>query len=565
MSILDNFKKAIDVGLQGYIHKARKAMSNDNEYLIERKSISGMDKHEENEAGYKERASSVTFDILRQMAMRNTIISAIIMTRTNQVKSFGRIQPTKYDVGYKFQMRDKDETPTDEDKKKMKDLEKWILTTGSTENRPANTMVGFVNFLGMMTRDLLIYDQVAIETVEAKDDTLAYFIPAASGSMRLASKKLSNQKDVIVTASINGARSGQFFDEEDQKREEEIIKKDAETKEPYQFVQVYEGQIVRGFFPSEMIVEMMNQVTDLEANGYSVGPLELLANIVSYHLFAEAHNRLFFVQGFASRGILHIEGDIPTQQLDAFRRQWREQLSGTQNSWRTPILAGGDKINWISLQATNRDMEWSAWMEYLIKLMCALYSIAPQEINFDITKAQGPSLSDSGSKNDSLLTDSRVRGLWPILKFFESILNDKILKRYDEQAYEKYEFVFCGLDTESKEKELERIEKEVSNYKTINEVRAEHDLEGIEGGDIVKDGTYVQWLTNLTTSQQEQSQDENGQEQIPSEFTGDNPDQNDSQDQSNEDNSSIDQITKSWVKSIKFTKPKLLKVEYWKK
>ncbi len=554
MAIFENIKKALDLSLQSYIAKARKTLDTKEEYVIERKSISGLEKHEDNEAGYKERASSVTFDILRQMAMRDSIVSAIIMTRVNQIKSFARLQPTKYDVGFKIVLRDKDATPTDEEKETMKDLENWILSTGNHEGRPDNTKMFFMDFLGMLTRDVLIYDQVGIETIAAKDGTLAYFVPAASGSLRWASKNLAKQKDIIAGSSS----SNQFYDEKDRQHEEEILKNDAKKDENYKLVQIHQGQIIRGFFDDEMILAMLNPVTDLEANGYSVGPLELLANIVSYHLFAEAHNRLFFIQGFASRGILHIQGDIPSHHLEAFRRQWREQLSGTQNSWRTPILAGGEKINWIPLQATNRDMEWSAWTEYLIKLICALYSIAPQEINFDITKSQGPSLSDSGAKHDSVLTDSRIRGLWPLLKFFECIMNEKLLHRYNPQLYEKYEFIFCGLDVESKKNELDRIEKETITYKTINEVRAEFDLDPIDGGDIIRDSNYIQMLMNNTTiDQPDGAQSDPAIDELSS-FDSANS-------SGSTDNQSIDSITKSLVKNMKFTKPQLMKVEYWKK
>lgn len=576
MSIFDEIKKsgsllkkAFDSGIGSYIDNIEKSISK-KDYYIDPKSLTGLENHEDQELGYKNRASAVSFDVLRQMAMRNTIVAAIIQCRKNQIKPFGIVQPSRFEVGFKFKMRDYDKEPEQSDKESMAKMEKWILTCGGVDFRPAFAQWSFVDFLGIMVRDLLIFDQVAIETVPAKDGTIAYFMPSSSGSIMFASKNLKKNSESLNGLVGNNFKTNQFSDNEEQKREQEIARRDASNPDDYRYVQIKQGHIVRGFTDDELILKMMNPVTDLEANGYSVGPLELLANTVSYHLYAEAHNRLFFVQGFASRGILHIEGDIPKKDIEAFRRQWREQISGSSNSWRTPILSGGTKINWIALSPSNRDMEWNGWVEYLIKNICAIYSIAPQEINFDITRAQGPTFADSGAKNDSILMDSKIRGLWPILKFFEGIINDNIIKKHDPEFYEKYEFSFCGFHSSNIETELDRIKKESEIYKTINEIRAEHDLEAIEGGDIICNSTYIQWRINEINNAQmakDQASQQESQDLVDNESNQLNTDidsvSQNSSDTGDEDYKNIDEVTKSLAN--KFSTPELLKVEYYKK
>lgn len=585
MSIFSQIKEAANITLSQYIEKAKKA-TKEKEYVIQRKAISGLEKVDESEVGYKDRATSVNFDILRQMALKDSIVAAIIQTRVNQVKAFGVPQPDKYSVGFKISLRDEKEVSDEKDDENIKKLEYWILNTGHIENRDEKNQLSFTDFLGLITRDLLTYDQTAIETIQANDSTLSYFLPTSAGSIRFASKALTKNKELIAT--INKDRSlVSPFDSEQEQNEVRIAEQDVKRQdEDYRYVQIYQGQIVRGFFSDEMILKMMNPTTELDANGYSIGPLELLANIVSYHLFSEAHNRLFFIQGFASRGILHIEGEIPPQQLEGFRKQWREQLSGAQNSWRTPILAGGSKINWIPLQATNRDMEWSSWMEYLIKLMCAIYAIAPQEINFDITREGGSGLGDSGERNKVIFGDSKDRGLRPLLTFIESIINECLIKRYDEAVYQKYKFKFVGLDSESREKEVERQEKEVKVFKTINEIRAEHDLDEIEGGDILLDPTYMQWYAAFSEEGKKQKQQEMKlqEKQLAQKAAQGGEDGNGSKDAKDSkkpqkkkskpeadldeppeaDGKNIDEVF-SMTKSMGGSKPQLIKIEYYKK
>ena len=53
-------------------------------------------------------------------------------------------------------------------------------------------------------------------------------------------------------------------------------------------------------------------------------------------------------------------------------------ITGVMQAWKTPVVEAD--VDWIDLQKNNRDMEYTSWMEYLIKLSCAIYSIDPTEI-----------------------------------------------------------------------------------------------------------------------------------------------------------------------------------------
>lgn len=590
-SIFEKISQATNVALEAYIQRGKDTIEKsrrdleENKKFIEPKAFSFEEQTDADDIGYRQRPSAITFEVLRQMSLRNVVIAAIIQTLVSYVKQHSKPQADKYSPGFKFIMRDNEAIPSDEDKSNISQLEHWLLNTGFTENRKPERQLSFNEFLTMITRDVLTYDQVAIETVAAQDGSLAYFLPVDSGSVYFATRQTLNDESLVTVLNENI----NAVNEEDRERVEQIKQRDSEKikDEDYKYVQIFEGQIKRGFFEEELVFKMMNPVNDLNTHGYSIGPLEYLANIVSYHLYAEAHNRLFFVQGFASRGILHLEGEIPREQVDAFRRQWREQLSGTTNAWRTPIMAGGNKINWVPLHVSNKDMEWTSWIEYLIKLMCALYGISPTEINFDIAKTHGhSSLGETGAKMNQVLKNSHNRGLKPLLSFLEDVINEKIIKRFNEEYYLKYKFTFCGLDAESKMEELERQEKEGKVWKTFDEIRAEHDYPKLkEGGHIVGNSEYLQWYLSFSKEAKEKQQMiQDSQEKMAQQKIGmgenktdnklgkQNPSDNTSKNSSKKKINKPDEISKSYEKDNDNNEleksfsndPQLLRVEIYK-
>lgn len=224
----------------------------------------------------------------------------------------------------------------------------------------------------------------------------------------------------------------------------------------------------------------------------SPGELEQLIQIVTAHLYAEAHNRNFFTQGLGTKGLLHIKGDnITRAQLEAFKRTWFSQVVNTRNAFRPPIIGLADEVKWIELSQSNKDMEFDNWMTYLIRIATAVYNIDPAEINFDISKVKVSTLNESSS--DSRMKASKDKGLNTLLDYVENIVNDKILKRWNPELAAKYKFAFVGLDAESRQEEIERLKSEVQVWKTVNEARIEMGRHPIEDGDIILAATYTQY------------------------------------------------------------------------
>ena len=154
-------------------------------------------------------------------------------------------------------------------------------------------------------------------------------------------------------------------------------------------------------------------------------------------------------------------------------------------AWKTPVVEAD--VDWIDLQKNNRDMEYSAWTEYLIKLACAIYNIDPIEIGWDISRGERAGGLNEANQADRL-QHSKDKGLYPLLKFIQRKINKYIV----EQINPEFEFVFMGLNGMTIAEELDLDIKKISNFQTLNEIREKYDLKPLDDGDIVLNSTYVQ-------------------------------------------------------------------------
>src|SRR5690606_23266229 len=110
------------------------------------------------------------------------------------------------------------------------------------------------------------------------------------------------------------------------------------------------------------------------------------------------YNRKFFSQGSAPKGILRVKGNMNEDKLAQFRQQWTSMMQGVTNSWKTPIMEA-DTVDWIDLHKSHRDMEFTSWIEYLIKSACAVFSIDPAEVNFPLSGGAEKALFEGDNKH----------------------------------------------------------------------------------------------------------------------------------------------------------------------
>lgn len=461
--------------------------------------------------GYKEKYSILDYSKCRQITYADPIVAAVIQTRLNQVAGFAQPQVDKYKMGFKVVMRDKEAKPSPKDKQRMKEIETFIISCGVPENFDDTPELrrrdNFESFLRKITRDSLTFDQINFEVTPRKDGKPYCFTAVDAATIKVIPDLKENVErfggdqtlaDPTVMPYPGSSKEFKLF----------------KPGHP-RYAQVIQGVVRNVFDEWEMAHGVRNPRTDISSFGYGFSEIEMLVTTITSHMNAETYNRKFFSQGSSIKGILTFEGAVPPDQLEAFRRQWYAQVTGVNNAWKTPIMSLGkdSKLNWTSLHSNNREMEFGKWLEYCIKTICGVFQIDPIEIGFDITKqgsGQSGGSAGLGQGNQAeRIAFSQDRGLRPLLVHIQTLINDYIVWRLDPN----YSLEFVGLNVDSEKDELDRTVAQVKAFKTIDEVRAEHDLpplkveipkpgESMKLGNVILDSSWIQLVTGAQQAQQ---------------------------------------------------------------
>lgn len=429
--------------------------------------------------GWRQRPSILTYDTLRQMTVSNTVIAAIIQTRVNQVAQFAVPQQGPYDKGYRIILRDrrdKNKAMSKAEQAKATEIERMLETTGyMLPDEKAYDRDSFRVFLKKVVRDCLTYDQICFEKLRDRKGRISRFIALPAETIRPAVADLEH------------------MDPKDR-------------RERVAYVQVYEESVIAEFGPDDLAWAIMNPRSDLRVNGFGYSPIEQIVRLVTAWLYGFEYNTKFFSQGSAIKGVINVKGAIPDKQLRAFRRMWYSMVTGVQNSWKTPILNAED-LQWVSLHSNNREMEYAEWMNFLTKLICAVFGIDPLEIGFIFGTSGGGNSLFEHRPNEQEVMESKDKGLRPLIEHLEDTINQHIVWELEPD----FEFAFTGLDAKAEGKERDARLQEVKAVKTINEIRAEMDEKPLPDdlGDIILDPTFVQYV------QGKQMAEEGGDEDDP--------------------------------------------------
>ncbi len=461
---------------------------------------------------YKDKPSSLSYNILYQMSVKNSVVGAVINTRVNQVSAFTK--PARFSedgVGYKIRLRDPSETPNAEQKEVMNSIELFLENCGFSDDSDRDD---FDTFIRKIVRDSLTYDQMCFEIIPDRKGKPAEILAVDAATIRAASENY--QADQTWMEMVPN-------------------KKNEEVK----WVQVVDGTIVSWFTARELAFGVRNPRTNINLQPYGFSELEQLIHQITSHLYAEEYNSKFFSQGGTTKGIINIKSDPNgignKEQLDSFKRQWRAQVNGMTGAWKTPVLQVPNGIEYINVSQSNREMEFEKWMNYLVNIVCAVYQIDPAEVNFPNNGGvSGNGGSVFESSQEVKLKNSKDKGLKPLMRFIESIINKFVVSKFSQD----YVFVFTGLDDKSEEEKAELDTKQVKTWRTVNEIRKEHGEKPLENGDIILDPSYLNYIQQKEMAAQQGGMgeeqpmgDDMGDEEEPdySDYMGDEEDEEQSE------------------------------------
>lgn len=431
--------------------------------------------------GYKDKPTALSYNMLRHMG-RVPIINSIITTRIEQVSQFS--QPNYEGKGTGFQIRKKRSYLKQKEEKLNKKDEariEWIIDFILNCGTESNSWTGdtFDTFLRKFTRDCLELDQGTFEVVRNRKGLPVEFLAVDGATFRLAD---TYENDDDKYANRDRIKVNGYYPT---------------------YVQIFQNQPRAEFYPWELCFAIRNHYSDVRLNGYGVSELETIVNITTWMLYSDTYNGKFFSQGSAPKGILKVSGGVNEARLAEFRQQWMAMVAGVQNAWRTPVLEA-DKMEWIDLQKGNRDMEFTKWQEYLIKLACATYKIDPSEIGFPMSGSSDSKPMFEGN-NEARLKYSKDKGLKPLLKMIEFKINKYVVNALSPE----YEFVFVGIDGEDEAAQVELDIKKMG-YTGLKELRRLRGLpDEIDEDDVILNPQYLQWLS--IKAQKEQMEQQGGQ------------------------------------------------------
>lgn len=416
--------------------------------------------------GFMEKTTNMSYGLLKQVS-QTFAPAAVIHTRRERVAEFASVAKDKYSTGFQVRKRrglfeDSDDNRLDSlEKKEIEYLTNFLLNCGEDKGKFLGDNLEAI-FRKWVT-DSYTYDQATCDIVKTRGGDIHSFFHVDAATIRLA-----DSFDGITNTEGKQKKNGYFP----------------------AFAQIYDGQIVADLYPDELIFGVRNPQTSLLNYGYGRSELEDLTVIVTDLINAQSYNSNIFRNGSFPKGFLTIKGqNINNTKVQDFRKEWDTMIGGVRNAHGMPVFPA-DQVSWVDLSQKNKDMEYSEFKEFLIRIICAMYKISPEEIGFS-RDGQKSSLGKGDNSNE--YEYSERKGLRPLLRAIENWINRWII--YPKSDY-RYEFKFVGFDIESEAEEEERLIKAVQNYMTVNEIRTLKGLKPIKGGDILLNPVFASQVMN---------------------------------------------------------------------
>ena len=471
------------------IYKAQSYISKMKNQGVEKSNTMIIDPMSANTGmGYQDKPLRVSLSILRNMG-KVPIIKAVVGTRIEQVCNFAQPQTDKYSTGFvirpKKQIRNGEGEIklTKQQEKRIEELTEFTLNCGE-EGIDEYFHDTFENFLRKYVKDSLELDQACIENTFTMGGDLFSFKAVDGATIRIADTFFKQRDDDYKLKHKNDYVNGYL---------------------PF-YVQIYMNKIINQYYPWDLAMCVRNPQTDIYSNGYGRSELEDLMQIVTNILNADQYNANYFKVGSNPKGILRVTGNVNQSRLEEFRTQWQSQMAGVRNAHKLPIIEA-EKMDFISTQSSNKDMEYSRYYEFLIKIACAVYKIDPAEINFPLGGSSEQKSMFEGN-NEARLKHSKDRGLKPLLRNIQSNYNKRVLSKVDKD----YELIFVGLEIEDQKDELQDNIQKIQNFMTVNEIRRKYGLKDVseeEGGNDILNPMLMNKKSQAAMMKQQGGQESN--------------------------------------------------------
>lgn len=371
---------------------------------------------------YYESPMGLTFDMMRHMVQRTPILSSVIMTRERQIRRFCRVQEDGKGPGFAIRPKDPSAKVGERERTSVQALESFFTNCG-WENNPRQRQRlkrdNFGNFMSKLVRDSLTLDSAAIETEWKRD----------------------RKKGLDGMYAVDGATI-RLCTEQGYRGDDEIFA-----------LQVVQGNLRAAYTLDDLIYVPRNPRSDVMVGGYGMSEVELLVQTVTGLLNAMTYNMKFFDSNSIPKGILHLSGNYDNNDLNSFKRYWNAMVKGINNAWTMPVLVSKDQESRAAFEKLGVDVDeimFAKWMTFLTSIICAIFGMAPDEINFESFTAGTSSLS--GKDTEEKLINSKDKGLIPLMSYFEDLFSDYVVAEFSD----KYVFRWTGMEQDDEQAQWDK-------------------------------------------------------------------------------------------------------------
>lgn len=205
--------------------------------------------------------------------------------------------------------------------------------------------------------------------------------------------------------------------------------------------------------------------------GYS--PIRIAAETIGAGMAAQKYIGAFFKNGAVPRGILEHPGSMSQEAQDRLRENWNKTYGGSGNAHKVAILEENMKFHIVSVNPV--DAQLIETMKLSRSQIAGIFRVPAHMIN-DLDKA-------TFSNVDQLSLEFVKFSLMPWLARMEQVFNRRLFLPAERGKY-FCQFVTDGLlrgDSKSRN-EAHRVAI-MGGWKSVNEVRAEENMEPIKNGD----------------------------------------------------------------------------------
>lgn len=374
-----------------------------------------------------------------------------------KVQRFGVIdfcQPVESPLkqGFRIRLMDEGQQMTKADRIEARRLSEIIYRAGGRFQWPPTPgdTGGMAAAMSMFIRDSLVYDQAVFEVLRERSGGVYGWLVQDATMFRLA------------RPSAEAYRTRQVFPD----------------REDVTYVEIDDyGTPVQTFTRDELCWFIRAPRSQLRWRGYGFPEYDEFNGACETLLGAYTYNAANFKNGVHAYNIVTIKGGMSPDQFEKWRLNILTMLTQARNAHRTMVtnLEKDGNVDIKQIGSTNAEMEFADWMHINIRLLCACYGMDSAEIN-QLYGNEGQKSALTSSGPEDRVKVSRQRWLRPLLRQLAEAFTVSVI----HQENPDFAMEFCGLGLPSEETRLKMDIDAVRSFKTINEVRREHDLPDLD-------------------------------------------------------------------------------------